>query len=551
MGSLKIYRNGNVRTMNDSLPSADSFVTEGDRFAYVGSESGARDYAKGRGFRGEAVDLCGRLVIPGLTDSHLHLALSAKSMLSVKLWETRSIAELKSRLKEGLSRRKPSDEHWLEGERWNQDLFEDGRRFPTRSDLDEVSPDVPIMIIRACYHIGVLNSAALESAGISRETVHSYGGLAGVLPGGEPDGIVKESLLTKLMQKQVQRISKDRWKDLLLMAQEKLLAQGLTTVISDDLHVVPKSDYEFLIDIFRGMEREGRLKVRVRGKFLLQRPEVAGKYFVDGYRAGWGSDLYRIAFLKILADGSLGARTAAMRRPYRDDPSTDGIALFSREELEELIEISHRNGTPVAIHAIGDRAAEMALDALEHEKANRPSDIRDAIVHCQITDYAMLDRFAELDVLALVQPIFIDSDMRVVADRVGEELASTSYAWKSMMDRKIHVSLGTDSPVEGFEVMPNIYSAVSRRNVTGDSRIYLPNERLTMYETIRAYTVEGAYATGEEGRKGDIAPGKLADFIVLSRDLFSLENEEDILGVRVLETYVGGELAYKAGQPGA
>ena len=189
----------------------------------------------------------------------------------------------------------------------------------------------------------------------------------------------------------------------------------------------------------------------------------------------------------------------------------------------------------------------MALDAIENSQNTYPGkNLRDSIVHCQITDEGLLDRIRDLKVLTLIQPIFIDYDMNIVESRIGKELTETSYAWKTMMDKKIPTSFGTDCPVESFNTMPNIYSAVARKNVTGkDKRVFLPKERMSMEEALKAYTIEGAYASGEEDIKGTITAGKLADFIVLDKDLFNLKDEEEILATKVVETYFDGELVYK------
>lgn len=206
---------------------------------------------------------------------------------------------------------------------------------------------------------------------------------------------------------------------------------------------------------------------------------------------------------------------------------------------------AHKNSCPTAIHAIGDRALEMALDAIERAQRAVPRQVRHGIVHCQITDRTQLERLAELKVMTLVQPIFIDYDMNIVEGRAGAGLAKTSYAWRTMAELGVHTSFGTDCPVESFNTMPNIYTAVTRKNITGDRGTYLPEQAMSVEQAVRAYTAEGAYATNEEDKKGTVAADKLADFIVLDRDLFSLKSEEDILTTRVLETYVGGRQEYR------
>jgi predicted amidohydrolase YtcJ len=200
----------------------------------------------------------------------------------------------------------------------------------------------------------------------------------------------------------------------------------------------------------------------------------------------------------------------------------------------------------VAIHAIGDRAIEMSLDAIENAQNEYPShNLRHGIVHCQITDEELLNRIKELNVITYIQPIFIDYDMNIVYDRVGNNLAETSYAWKTMIDKGIHTSFGTDCPVEKFDTMPNIYTAVARKGMGDNKMVYLPNEKLSMEEALKAYTIEGAYASCEENIKGSITVGKLADFILLNKDLYNLQNDEEILSTQIIETYIDGESVYK------
>jgi predicted amidohydrolase YtcJ len=525
--------------MDGSVQHADAMIVDGGRFACVGSETDVRDWASGKGAF-DVLDLDGRLVIPGFNDSHMHFVHFARSAFSVSLFGTRSLRELKERMKAGLAKRTADPKTWLEGEGWNQDFFEDGRRFPNCRDLDEISRDVPILVMRTCFHAGVLNSAGMRLAGITRESVGSFGGLAETFPDGEPNGVIKEKFLEDL-KSGLSQLNHDILKEIIIPAQDRLLAQGITSVQSDDFGYVENSDYRMLFGVFRELEDEGRLRIRVAEQCLLQEVSLLDKFFGEGFRAGWGTDFFRVACVKLLSDGGIGASTAALRNPYAGDPSNRGIMMFTQDELDELVSMSHRRRTPVAIHAIGDRAMEMSLRAIAKANTEEPA-LRHGLVHCQITDAGILDRMGEIGVHAFVQPKFIDYEMDIVEDRVGPELAETSYAWKSMIDRGVRVSFSTDCPVEPIDTMPNIYSAVTRKKIGGE-RVYLPRERVSVLEAVRAYTAEGAYATYEENLKGSITAGKLADFIVLDKNLFEIENDE-ILKTRVLATYVGGELAY-------
>lgn len=539
-----LYKNANVQTVDKENPKAESFIVKDSKFLFVGSEEDSRKKLEGKEF--DEINLESNLVLPGFNDSHLHFLHYAKGLLNVNLTGTRSIDELKTRLKEKLESRDKEDNFWLEGEGWNQDYFVDEKRFPTKEDLDEVSTEVPILIMRACFHIGVLNSKGLELLELNSSNASEYGDLIEVFPNGEPNGVIKENLLENVKSKKP-GFDYDLTKDILLKAQEKAFEQGLTSVQSDDFGYVPNQDFNLLFDLFKDLYEEDKLKLRISEQCLFLNVKDEEKFFNEEYHYGWGNETYRISTVKILSDGSLGARTAALRNGYNDDSSTKGIMLFTQEELDEMVLLSHENKCPVAIHGIGDRAIEMALNSIEKAKKTYPDiKLRHGIVHCQITDEELLNRFKELEVMALVQPIFIDYDMNIVSDRVGEELSKTSYAWKTMKDKGINVSFGTDAPVEPFDTMPNIYSAVTRKNITGDEeKTYIEKEKMSMEDAIYAYTYESAYASGEEEIKGTISPGKLADFIVLDKDLFNLENDKEILDTKVLETYVGGQLVFK------
>ena len=539
---ITLFKNGNIHTM-DEVSTADAFVVKDNKFAYVGTESGAKNFLKNQNFI--EVDLKGHFVMPVFNDSHMHFLYFAKSLKNINLTGVRSIEEIKGRIKENLERREPCDDSWIEGEGWNQDFFIEEKRFPNKFDLDSVTGDIPAVIMRTCFHIGVLNSAALKRVGLNKETAKEYGDLVETLSDGEPNGVIKEGLVS-IVKRHIPTIKLETLKNLMDEAQHYALAQGITSIQTDDIGYTI-GNYELLFQAFKELDEEGKLNIRLGEQCLITEIDKLKTFFKKGFNRGYGNNKYRVSCIKLLCDGSLGARTAALRNPYNDAPSTKGIETFTQDELNQLVLLSHKNNCPVAIHGIGDRAIEMALDAIEYAQKNDPAHYpRHGIVHCQVTDEGILRRIQKLNVLTYVQPIFVDFDMYIVYDRVGKELAETSYAWKSMIDKGIHTSLGTDCPVERFDTMPNIYLAVERKNtIREDKKVYLPNEKLTIDEALKAYTIEGAYASGEEHIKGSITKGKLADFILLNKDLYNLTDNEEILNTKVLETYVDGELVYR------
>ena len=539
---ITLFKNGNIHTM-DEVSTADAFVVKDNKFAYVGTESGAKNFLKNQNFI--EMDLKGHFVMPGFNDSHMHFLYFAKSLKNINLTGVRSIEEIKGRIKENLERREPCDDSWVEGEGWNQDFFIEEKRFPNKFDLDSVTGDIPAVIMRTCFHIGVLNSAALKRVGLNKETAKEYGDLVETLSDGEPNGVIKEGLVS-IVKRHIPTIKLETLKNLMDEAQHYALAQGITSIQTDDIGYTI-GNYELLFQAFKELDEEGKLNIRLGEQCLITEIDKLKTFFKKGFNRGYGNNKYRVSCIKLLCDGSLGARTAALRNPYNDAPSTKGIETFTQNELNQLVLLSHKNNCPVAIHGIGDRAIEMALDAIEYAQKNDPAHYpRHGIVHCQVTDEGILRRIQKLNVLTYVQPIFVDFDMYIVYDRVGKELAETSYAWKSMIDKGIHTSLGTDCPVERFDTMPNIYLAVERKNtIREDKKVYLPNEKLTIDEALKAYTIEGAYASGEKHIKGSITKGKLADFILLNKDLYNLTDNEEILNTKVLETYVDGELVYR------
>ena len=538
-----LFINGNIHTM-DEASHADAFVVEGNKFVYVGTQSGARDYLKAQSF--DEVDLKGLFVMPGFNDSHMHFLYYSRGLQNVDLTGVRSIEEIKERIKEKINKREDNDNSWLEGEGWNQDYFEDEKRFPNKFDLDSITGAVPALFVRACMHVGVLNSAALKLISLNKETAKKYGELIETLPDGEPNGVIKEDLLY-IVKTQISNINLETLKNIIDEAQHFALAQGITSIQTDDIAYTTDRDYELLFQAFKELDKEERLKLRIGEQCMISDPELLKEFFKKGYNHGYGNNRYRVNCIKIFSDGSLGARTAALKAPYNDAPDTKGIEIYNQDEINELVLISHMNNCPVAIHAIGDRGMEMSLNAIENAQRKNPShNLRHGIVHCQITDEELLNRIKKLNVITFIQPIFIDYDMTIVYDRVGNALSETSYAWKTMIDKGIHASFGTDCPVEKFDTMPNIYTAVTRKNVTGEEkRVYLPNQKLSIDEALKAYTIEGAYASGEEHIKGSITAGKLADFILLNKDLYNLADDEEILNTKVIETYVNGESVYK------
>lgn len=535
--------NANIATMDADNPRAGSAVVNGKYFAYVGDETGAKACLESlKDPDVQTVDLQGKLMIPGFNDSHMHYLHYVKTKIHVDLVGTSSMAELIGRMRESYRSYDPGSGLWFVGEGWNQDYFEDEKRFPTRRDLDKITTEHPVMIQRACGHIGCLNSKALELFDMSTKEAVEYGKYAETDEAGDYTGVIKENLFDYFKSK-LPAPSVETLTDMMIEYQKDMFEAGITSVQSDEYNYVPEGFFFTLQELLCIAAEERRLKLRLSSQALYFKPEALEYAFEKGYDHTFGNDTLHISATKLLADGSLGARTAYMRQPYADDPSTRGLLMFTQEELDEMVAISHRNNTPAIIHAIGDGAIQMCLDAIERaQKAMPYLKPRHGIVHCQVTDKAMIRRFKELDVVAYIQPVFIDYDMNIIYDRVGRDLAESSYAWKEYKELGIHHPFGTDCPVESFNPFFGIYCAVTRKGLHGNGP-YLPEQAMSVEDAVYAYTAEGAYASGHEHVKGKIRAGMLADFAVLDRDLFHVSPEE-IKDVKVERTYVGGECVF-------
>lgn len=536
-----LITNARIETMDPSQPEAQAALICGGKFVYVGSNARAKSLADGLE-RCEQLDAGGRLMIPGFNDAHMHFLHRALMDRTVDLSGANSLGELYARLQAGRNayiERKQTG--FLQGEGWNQDRFQDERRFPTCKELDGISADIPIIIYRACHHIAVLNSAGLKAMGISRENASLYGNLVGRDSEGELNGLVKESLLDRVTA-QMELPDVEEMGRLLQKTQNRLLEKGITSIQSDDLCSARPEQHRALLKHIQALCASG--KIRLRYSEQLYVPDLARELEALTWipELGKPGDHFHVSAIKIIGDGSLGARTAHLRQGYRDDPGNHGIAFYDQPTLDEMVARAHERGVAVAIHAIGDGAVDSALTAIERARLKNPAPVRHGLVHCQITDRALLSRFAQAGALALTQPVFLDYDSHIVRERVGNDLAETSYAFHTYVKMGVCEAFGTDCPVEDFDPMPGLYCAVSRRDLKGEGP-YLPDEAMGMQKAVACYTASGAYASGEEAFKGRIRAGMLADFVLMDRDILRLPVEE-CLQAQVDATYVGGERLY-------
>lgn len=542
---MLLLTNGIIATMDASRPLAEAAVVDQGHFAYVGSSSDAADFAA-RFAHGpcEMVDLEGRFLLPGFNDSHLHFIHYVKTKLSVDLFGTTSLADLQQRLRRGLERFDPSSGRWLLGEGWNQEQFTDVRRFPTCHDLDQVSTQVPILILRSCFHVGAMNSKAMALLGIDRTTVERYGVFAERDADGAPNGVVKENVLDDI-KASLPSVGLEELLEQTVAAQQDLFALGLTSIQSDDFKYAPEEKPYEMIAGLRRLAENGQFKLRMAEQALLTEPDTLEEFFARGGHQFGGSNRFRISTAKILADGSLGARTAFLQAPYADQPDQTGLPIYADQaELDHLVLAAHRRNMPVAVHAIGDGGAEIVLQAVARARAEIPwLHPRHGLVHCQIMTPDQLERMKQLDMTAFVQPVFINGDMHIAPARLGPDRLKHSYSWGDMAKLEIPMAFGTDCPVEHLQPLEGIYCAVTRRDFQGAGP-FLPEQALTPWQALYGYTAGSAYASGEEHIKGQIRPGYLADFVIMDRDLLHCPPEE-LLSAQVLRTYVDGQCVYR------
>lgn len=487
------------------------------------------------------IDANGGAVIPGFNDSHMHLYSLGVALQSVQLYGSTSIDDVISRARKFITDNNVPDGAFVTGRGWNQDYFTDENRMITRHDLDKISTTHPIVFNRACGHLATCNTKALEVCNITRDTPQIDGSEFYYDEDGTPNGVFTENAIKILLEDNYPTPSIEKRTSLINTAMDYALSQGITSVHTND---ISSENYQDMFKAYEEVYASSELRPRSYHQCFFTNPSSYSEFLNAGFKTGFGTDFNKIGPLKMFVDGSLGARTALMRAPYADDNSTKGIECMSQTEINAMVSLATENDCQVAVHAIGDRAIEMVLDGYDTVlSGSNPQ--RHGIVHCQITDVPLVKRFTENDILAYVQPIFIHYDMHIVADRVGEELASTSYAFGDMLDLGVRLSYGTDCPVEDLKTMDNLYCATVRKDLQAkpDSGYY-PNQAVSIEDAIALYTNASAYASFDEGVKGKLSQGFLADIAILDTDIFNMDLE-NLRNVTVAKTLVNGKIAYE------
>ena len=494
----------------------------------------------------EVIDCGGKTVIPGLNDSHLHLIQIGTRLAQAPINQATSMDHLVEIVKDFAAKNPALTSRGIKAAGWNQDLFTDEKRIPTRWDLDRISTEVPVVLSRVCGHVVSANSKVLEILGMDKVPGHVDGGTIEVDENGVPNGIFTEAA-NSLAHDTIPALTLEDAEQNFFVGANYALEHGITSVQSND---AGNSSYprDEVIDLLSRIYQEGRCPLRYRYQISFDSPEDL-RNFVEsgGYKRDLGADSNKIAFgpIKLFKDGSLGGRTGTMRHEYLDDPGNYGVETTTDAEMDAFCKLADQYGLQVVTHVIGDKAIEDVVGNYERVLHEGKNPLRHALVHCQITDLPLLERIAKSDIAVMYQPIFLDYDMHAVIPRCGEELSSTSYAFKTLNDLGAHISYGTDSPVENCNPFPNIYSAVTRKDKNGwPEGGFFPQECVDVETAIDAYTIGSAYNEFREDCKGRLKPGFLADMVVLDTDIFTCDPMmiRDILPVM---TIVDGQVAWK------
>lgn len=528
-----ILLNGHIWTGTEDSPEVEALAVVQNRILKTGSNKEIKKLA-GPGTR--VLDLQGRLVLPGFIDAHTHFLNGGLALRSVQLRECRSREEFVSRIA-AKARELPAGSWILNGD-WDHQQFSPPV-LPTRDWIDAVTPDHPVCVNRFDGHMVLVNSLALKLAGINKNTVSPPGGEIVRDPKtGEPTGILKDAA-ADLVYAVIPPPSLEEKKDAVRIALKEAAANGVTSVHD----MSEAASFEVYQELLAAGELTARLYV------YLQIPEIES-FLRLRIKSGFGHPFLRLAGLKGFVDGSLGSATALFFEPYSDNPQAYGLLashMFPEGIMEQRLRQADRAGLQVAIHAIGDRANAILLDLMEKIWAeNGPRDRRWRIEHCQHLRKTDIERYGKLGLVASVQPYHAIDDGCWAEKKIGPERARTTYAFKSLQEAGAVLAFGSDWTVAPLNPLAGIYAAVTRRTLDGrNPEGWIPEEKVTLEEAIRSYTVRAAYAEFSEKEKGSLETGKLADLVVIDRDLFRLRPEE-IIQARVVLTMVDGWVVYSS-----
>ncbi len=526
-----IYFNANVWTGNPRQPKAEAIAIDDGSIVAVGAGADVRKLGDAKT---RAVDLKGAFVVPGFIDNHVHFINGGLALAQVNLRDATSRGEFTKRIAQAAARTPKGQ--WITDGNWDHELW--GGELPTRDWIDKDTANTPVFISRLDGHMALANSLVLKLAGIDEKTPDPAGGSIVRDQNGRPTGILKDGAMN-LVFNVIPPPSDRELATGLERAMEHAVARGVTQV-----HDMGGIEDWRVIELYRRTRASDKLRIRIYSFAPLADWQKAAEY---KKRNGTGDAWLRWGGMKGFVDGSLGSTTAWFHKPYDDAPDTTGLMVTDTEKLRAAIVAANQADLHVAVHAIGDRANDWLLDAFERiEQAGRKKDWRFRIEHAQHLTPAAIKRFGPLGVVASMQPAHVIDDGRWAEKRIGAERIKGMYAFRSLIDSGAHLTFGSDWPVASLDPLIGIHAAVTRRTNDGaNPNGWLPQEKITVAEALRSYTAENAWAGFQEGKVGVLKQGALADFAVLSKDLFAIPPAE-IDQVKVVRTVVGGREVYVA-----
>jgi predicted amidohydrolase YtcJ len=533
-----VVKNGNIYTANDARPTAEAVAVKGDRIVFVGSSREVQAYV---GPNTRVVDLNGKTMLPGMTDAHHHLSGVGFREMTLNLEGITSLEAFLAKVKERVDQKQPGE--WITGRGWIE-TFWTPPVFPTRWDLDRVSPQNPVFLDRADGHGAIANSAALKIAGIDKNTPSPFGGeISKDKQSGEPNGMLLDAA-QDLVQRHIPPTTAADAERAVVLGVQRDIQLGWTQVQD------PGGSFAE-VEIFKKLHAAGEIKLRIY-KALSAPGKEAQRLLQDGPIIGADDNHLTVRTLKLYADGSLGSRSAALLQPYSDKPETSGFLTIKEEDLQPILREALRKGIQIETHAIGDRGNRFILDQYEKAMQAVPKAEwkikapRWRVEHSQIVNPVDIPRFAKLGIIPSMQPSHAIGDLHFAPARLGIERLAGAYAWQSFIKSGSIVPGGSDAPVERGEPMIEFYAAVARKDMKGFSGAgWHPEEAATREQALKMFTIWPAYAAFEEKLRGSIEAGKFADFTILSANIMKIP-EMEILKTHCMMTVIGGEIVYEA-----
>ena len=530
-----VITHARVWTVDSAHPEAQAVAVLGDRIAAVGTDAEIKAW---RGPNTKVIDAKGKLMLPGFNDSHVHFVTGGSQLDNVQLNDATSIQEFIRRIAE---RAKTTPKgSWILGGDWDETKWTPAE-LPTKEMIDPVTGDTPVFVGRYDGHMGVANTAALRAAGITAQTPDPPGGAIVRDAKGNPTGALKDAAQDMLF-KRVPALSHDER----VHAVKRALAHAASLGVTSVQHMMATYDD---IAVYSELRERGELTTRIYAAPLITEYEDLGRV---GIRRAFGDAYLRIGAVKAFADGSLGSRTAYFFEPFSDTPNNRGLLSDEMQPpsaMRDRMLKADAAGIQLCTHAIGDQGISMILDFYaDVAKENGAADRRFRIEHAQHMAAKDFDRFAQLGVIASMQPYHAIDDGRWAEGRIGHDRASRTYAFRTFLDHHVRLAFGTDWDVAPLNPMLGLYAAVTRATLDGKNpNGWFPMQRLTVAEALEAYTMGSAYAEFQDKEKGSITPGKLADFVIVSEDIFKIDPIK-IRDVKVLETIVGGKVVWDVKQ---